>query len=1084
MRRLRLALLLILAAPVAAPVATAPLSAQAGYFGQNQVQFKRFRWQVLHTEHFDVHYYEGLEEMARYTGQMAERTYARLRVVLNHEFRERKPILIYGSRNEFAQNNVTGDLGEGTGGVTDALRQRNMFFFTGDIRESERVLAHEMVHVFQYDIFAKGRAGSGMQQLSQVNPPLWFIEGMAEYLSIGPVHPYTDAIMRDAAINGSIPSVEQMTDRPDKYFPYRFGESFWQYVAGRWGDEIVGEIMNATPSLGLDRSFRRYTGMDLEDLGDEWKEHVQERFLPQVAELERPRLVATPLLTARRTGGLIPVYVAPALSPDGKQIAFISMGSLFRAEVFLDLYLADATTGKRISRITKSTLDPEFEELRFAYSASSFSPDGRMIAFTAQRQGRDVLYLYDVRKKEVSRRIDSPLRAMLNPSWSPDGRRLVFSGTANGTTDLYTIDIDGGNLRRLTQDIYGDLQPQWSPDGRYIAYATERGPHSDLASLSFGKWQISVLDLETSEVRVLPGQDAKNLNPMWAPDGKSIAFISDRTGIPQIFLLDLATDEHYQLTRFVGGVLSVTEHSPAMTWARDADKLAFTYHDDGDFSIWNIVDPRALKKDPFRVPVAAPVVARVDTAATARTSAIDNIAAIARATSDSLGAVRMGATDGGRRRSVYLGADGWRPAAIPADRGGAGISVAALLDSASLALPDPNTFTTERYRGELRPEYVARPQVGYAQDNYGRGIYGGTAIVLADMVGDRRLAIAGGVNGRLSEAQLFTMYSNLGGRYQWAAGIQQSPYFFLSGFNQDFQSPYLVQTQVISRYIARSAFALGLYPLNRFTRLEYGASFNNIDRSLMFVTQVADLSSGASTGWLIDSIVNGASLNYASPYAAFVSDNALMGATGGVYGRRYRFQVEQTAGNVNWTTLSADIRRYDAIIFSVLTFATRFAANVSIGPDEDAFPKYIGRPDFVRGYDRETYQSTDCGVSVTDPNACSALQLLGSRVMYANAELRFPLIRRFDLGLLPVSLPPLDGLVFYDMGVSWSGGQALRMTRPDNYDFTLERFPLRSYGLGLRLNLFNIALVRWDYAIPLDGVSRRGYWIWTLGQSF
>jgi Tol biopolymer transport system component len=1007
-------------------------------------------------------------------------------VVLNHEFRERKPILIYGSRNEFAQNNVTGDLGESTGGVTDALRQRNMFFFTGDIRESERVLAHEMVHVFQYDIFARGRAGGGMQQLAQVNPPLWFIEGMAEYLAIGPAHPYTDAVMRDAAINGNIPTVEQMTNRPDQYFPYRFGESFWQYVAGRWGDEIVGEIMNATPSLGLDRAFRRYTGMDLEDLGDEWKEHVQERFLPQVADLERPRRVATPLLTARRTGGLIPVYVAPALSPDGKQIAFISMGSLFRAEVFLDLYLADATTGKRISRLTKSTLDPEFGELRFAYSASSFSPDGRLIAFTAQRQGRDVLYLYDVREQKVTRRIDSPLRAMLNPSWSPDGRRLVFSGTANGTTDLYTIDVDGGNLRRLTQDIYGDLQPQWSPDGRYIAYATERGPHSDLETLSFGKWQIAVFDLETSETRVLPGQDDKNLNPMWAPDGRSIAFISDRTGIPQIFLFDLATDEHYQLTRFVGGVLSVTEHSPAMTWARDADKLAFTYHDDGDFSIWSIVDPRALKKDPYRPPVAAPavVVARVDSAATARSSAIDNIAAIARATADSLGALRQGMTDGGRRRSVYLGADGWRPAASPTDRNSAGISVAALLDSASLALPDPDSFTTERYRGELRPEYVARPQVGYAQDNYGRGIYGGTAIVLADMVGDRRLAIAGGVNGRLSEAELFTMYSNLGGRFQWAAGIQQSPYFFLSGFSQEFASPYLVQTQAISRYIARNAFALGLYPLNRFTRFEYGASFNNIDRSLMFVTQIYDLSSGASTGWLIDSIVNGSSLNYASPYVAFVSDNALMGATGGIYGRRYRFQAEQTAGNVSWTTLSADIRRYDALIFSILTVATRFSTNVSIGPDEEAIPKYIGRPDFIRGYDRETYASGDCGFSLSDPNACSALQLLGSRVMYANAELRFPLIRRFDLGVLPISLPPLDGLVFYDMGVAWSKGQDLRLSRPENYDFTLERFPLRSYGFGLRLNLFNIALVRWDYAIPFDGVSRKGYWIWSLGPSF
>jgi hypothetical protein len=241
MRPLRSLLLLTLAT-------AAPLAAQDSYFGKNHVQFRKFEWQVLRTEHFDVHYYPELADVAKYTGQMAERTYARLKSVMGHEFRERKPILVYGSRTEFAQNNVIGDPGESTGGVTDALRQRNMFFFAGDLGEAEHVLAHEMVHVFQYDIFARGRAGAGMQQLAQVNPPLWFAEGMAQYLSVRPMHPYTDAMMRDAALNGNIPTIEQMEENPNQFFPYTFGLSLWAYVGRRWGDEVVGEIMQATPS--------------------------------------------------------------------------------------------------------------------------------------------------------------------------------------------------------------------------------------------------------------------------------------------------------------------------------------------------------------------------------------------------------------------------------------------------------------------------------------------------------------------------------------------------------------------------------------------------------------------------------------------------------------------------------------------------------------------------------------------------------------------------------------------------------------------------------------------------------------------
>ena len=1094
MRRLAaLAVLVVLAASGATPA-----HAQGGYFGQNHVQYKRLDWKILRTEHFDVHYYPELAEVATYTGQMAERSYARLKQLLGHEFRERKPIIIYGSRGEFAQNNVTGDLGEGTGGVTDALRQRNMFFFAGDLGEAEHVLTHEMVHVFQYDIFARGRAGAGLQTLQQVNPPLWYIEGMAEYLSVGPKNPHTDAIMRDAALNGNVPSVEQMTDRPDLFFPYRYGQSLWEYVGGRWGDESIGEIMQATPGLGVDRAFRRYTGMALDDLGEEWKEDVQHRYLPQVAELDRPRRVGQQVLSPRRTGGIIPVYIAPTLSPDGRTIAYISTGSLLRAEVFLDLYLADANTGKRIKRLTKSTLNPEFEELRYGYSQGAFSPDGRLFAFTAQRGGKDVLYIHDMKRNKVVRRMDTPLQAMLGPSWSPDGRKIVFSGTKGGMSDLYMIDADGRNLQQLTDDPYGDLQPQWSPDGRYVAFASERGPQTDLKTLNFGPWRISLFDLEKGTIETPDGQDGRNINPMWAPDGQSVAFVSDRTGIPQLFLYDVAQREHYQLTRFVGGIVSMTASSPAISWARQADKLAFTYQNDGDFTIWSVVNPRQLKKEPYREPVVvatggngtgaaggagAATTAPADTMAARAAVAAASIAERARIAADSIETARR--LSDPRRRSVYRGSGGWRPSSVMTASDSRGISVAALLDSANLALPDADSFKREDYRGGLRPEYVSRPQVGYAPDNFGRGVYGGTAVVLSDLVGDKRLVLAGGINGRVSEAQLYAEYALLGGRQQYSVGLQHAPSFFLSGFTQeDTPGVGYIQRQVVTRFIQRTAFATGVHPLNRFSRLEFGTSFTNLDRANMHITQVIDGATGYSTGFYLDSIRGIGPLNYVAPYAAFVSDNALFGATGGIYGRRYRLAVEQIAGNVSWTQYSVDYRRYDAILFNFLTLATRVAANVSVGPDEDQFPKYIGRSEFLRGYDRELYSSADCGTSAADPTLCSAQQLLGSRVAYANVELRFPLVRRFDLGLLPVSLPPVDGLLFYDFGMAWSGGQDIHLTKPADYDFVTDRYPLRSYGFGIRLNLFNFALIRWDYSVPRDASFNKGYWFWTLGQSF
>ena len=110
-------------ATVAALLCATRLDAQQ-YFGMNQVQYKHFNWRVIETEHFLVHYYPEERAGAMDAARMAERSYARLAKILDHQFREKKPIILFASRSEFGQNNVTGDLGEGTGGVTEASRHR------------------------------------------------------------------------------------------------------------------------------------------------------------------------------------------------------------------------------------------------------------------------------------------------------------------------------------------------------------------------------------------------------------------------------------------------------------------------------------------------------------------------------------------------------------------------------------------------------------------------------------------------------------------------------------------------------------------------------------------------------------------------------------------------------------------------------------------------------------------------------------------------------------------------------------------------------------------------------------------------
>jgi hypothetical protein len=1075
------------------------------------VQYDRFDWKVLETEHFLVHYYPRERVPAVDAARMAERSYARLTRVLGHQFREKKPIIVSASRSDFGQNNVTGDLGEGTEGVTDALRQRNILYFQGDYGNLEHLLTHEMVHQFQYDIFSRGKAGNNLQALAQNMPPYWFAEGMAEYLSLGPDHPFTDTWIRDAAINGNLPTIRQMTERPDRYFPYRYGNALWEYIGKRWGDEVIGQIMNAVPNVGVERAFRRELGISLEELSEEWREAMQTEHLPQVAQLERARKFSQALLSERRTGGQI--FLAPALSSDGKHIAFLSNGSFLRGEVFIDLWLGDARTGKRIKRLVKSTTNPDFEELRLTFSQSSFSPDGRYLAFTGQRAGKDVLYLLDVRRRKTVRRLDFPLEAAWSPSWSPDGKRLVFSGNKGGITDLYMVDVDGRNLRQLTNDRNGDLQPSWSPDGKTIAFASERGADTDLSVLRPGRWKVSLYDVESGRVDVVPNQDGLNINPVWAPDSRSLIFVSDRTGIQNLFLYDFEAKEHYQLTNVIGGVTAITEFSPVITWAHQADRLAYTYFENGDYTIWSIDNPRLLKKAPYREPAkqAQPTLVAgrqgaLDTVPVVRPGGsgafairgIDSTRADSAGQVGGIGVVAQAAPadSSPRQRSFYRTPAGIRLSAelpdVPTNDTSV-VSVATLLDSAQLALPDTSRFKDAGYKVRFQPEYVAQPSIGYAQDNFGRGVFGGTTIVLSDLLGNHRLALSAQVNGRLADAMVFAGYTNLSGRLQYSTALSQIPYFFLSG--QDFidqgggQCDQLGELCAefldITRFIVRQAYVVAMRPQNRFTRFEVGAQFSNIDRTTQTLARQF-VAGGASTNYSIQDQRHGKSLNYGAPFAAYVSDNTLFGYTGPIMGRRYRFQVEPTIGSFRWIEYLADYRRYDPILFNFLTVATRVTSIVRVGRDELELPQYIGNPNsltWLRGYDRQSGFSPQCG-GLGNGVGCNSQELLGSRAAVASAELRFPLVRRFDLGLLPISLPPLDGLVFFDAGAAWSKDQSLSLRAPSDYDYRESRYLLRSYGAGLRLNLFGFALVRWDYSIPLDRPSRKGFWTWSLGPSF
>lgn len=539
--------------------------ASAQHFGRNKVEYADFEFKVLETDHFDVYYYEREVEAARLAARMAERWCERLSAALGHRLGSRQPLILYASQPEFAQTNVVSSfLGEGVGGVTESARRRIVMPFAPTLAETDQILGHEIVHAFQFDMTRRQRGG--------LNWPLWAVEGMAQYLSIGAADPDAALWLRDAVASDLLP--DRRRDAERRFSPYRYGHAMWAYLAGRFGRRVIGDVLNGTGSI--EKRIQRATASDMERLYQEWRAAAREHVAPLDARsADQP----SRLLREAESGRY---HLGPALSPDGHRAVFFSE----KDRLAMDLFVACTNSGAIQRKLLTTTGTARFESLQAIRSAGAWNARGDRFVFAAVEEGRPSLVVIDMVRGREEKKVRLPaLGQVLTPSWSPDGTMVAFAALDGGSTDLYLYVLATGELRRLTRDLYADLHPAWSPDGRTIAFVTDRFS-SNLRALTFGRTELATIVVETSEIRPLPAFDeARHFNPQWSGDPDSLYFVADPDGVRNVYRMTLSSHALSQITDVDGGVTGLAPHSPALSVAREAPVLAFTVFRGGKYEL-------------------------------------------------------------------------------------------------------------------------------------------------------------------------------------------------------------------------------------------------------------------------------------------------------------------------------------------------------------------------------------------------------------------------------------------------------------------------------------------------------------------
>jgi hypothetical protein len=398
--------------------------------------------------------------------------------------------------------------------------------------------------------------------------------------------------------------------------------------------------------------------------------------------------------------------------------------------------------------------------------------------------------------------------------------------------------------------------------------------------------------------------------------------------------------------------------------------------------------------------------------------------------------------------------------------------VTAAIADATTGLPPGDDFETADYKPSLSLEQVGQPTIAVGANRFGASIGGGIAFQFGDVLGDHTLITAVQLNAGLSSnfsanntaAQV--LYLNSARRWNWGIVGGQTPY--LSGGTQsgiaNLQgTPVEVDQSILFRQTERSVASVVAYPFSRAQRIEWQAEVSRITFDQVTRTTAFSLTTGQVLQDDTTTTPIGSALSLGTTSTALVYDTANFGATSPVQGQRYRFEASPTFGSINFTSVTADYRRYFMPV-SFYTIAGRvlhYGRYGSGGQDQRLSPLYLGYPDLVRGYDVGPVGATSCAVgTVTVADCASFDQLMGSRMLVGNLEFRFPLLRPFGASQHMYGPLPVEVALFTDGGVAWNRGQ-----RPSF--FGGDRHGIGSAGVTLRVNLGGYAVGEFDFAHPV-----------------
>jgi Tol biopolymer transport system component len=986
-------------------------------FGKNKVQYTKFNYYFIQSDHFDIYFTDGGEYLANFTAAAAESAYARITKSFRYQLVNRIPFVVYNSHNDFQQTNIISEyLEEGIGGVTELFKNRVVLPFEGDYKKFRHVIHHELVHAVINDMFYGGSIQSIISNNITLQLPLWFNEGLAEYEALR-WDTDSDMFLRDATVHEYLPSLQQLYG----YFAYRGGQSLWWYIERKYGAQKIGDILNRIKSTrNVEAGFKGAIGLGLDELSERWQKDQKVMYWPDIAKREEPSDYARQL-TDHKKSGAIYNGISPAITPQGDRIAFLS-----NRNDYFDVFVMNTIDGEVLDKIVSGQTTNNFEELKILTPAIAWSPDGKRVAMATKAGERDAILIIDTESGD-DEKIEFDLDGIFSVDWSHQGDKLAFVGNKGRQSDIYTFNLTTKELKNLTNDLYSDSDPTWSPDGKMIYFSSDRASNTDPSRASadmtkhdYTQEDIYSIDPATGTMeRITSWPNSDETSTVVSPDGKKLLFVSDKNGINNIYVMDLATRESHPITNSLSGVYQ-------LSLSYDGSKLAFSSLSHAGYDIF-------LMRNPFERDIKI---------------------------------AELEQSEYFKNRNAPPPPEKQPEVAVKAAPDSSGLYGKDIqIDFSSLATTDSQTDETakdslmhklpkiadnidangnyriNKYKLNFSPDII----YGNAGYNTFYGVQGSTVMAFSDLLGNHQIVFVTNLLLDLKNSDYGLQYFYLPGRIDYGFGGFHSARFVL--VDDIYGGSYY-------RFRTYGANVSATLPINRFDRFDFGLNWYNISKENL---DHVDMPSQVRTVLV--------------PSAGYTHDNSLWGYTAPVNGSRYNVNLFGTPklgrNGLSFVNLTGDYRTYIRLGRSY-SLAFRFAAGGSFGRNPQKFiiggvDNWINRT-FENGYvplqDAEDYIFMQIGVPLRGYNYVAAI---GSRYSLLNFELRYPLFAFLQAGPLPIGLQSIGGAMFFDAGSAWSKEKEYQAFTRDDQGRVVARDLLMGMGTGARI-YFLAFLVKLDVA--------------------